>query len=197
METNVRFGSKADIGARNAGPGPEKFKRPRYRKQSPRASGSTQGGLLSPRTEWVMLGSHLMPRSSVVPSTVRRCEGLFAFAENLPSVFQTASSREHGTQFRRFYCHLEGNAMQKVGLLALLLLSTAASAATDIPASSQRLAPGKPAGVKAAQMWDDDNTPLIVMGLAAVGIGIALAVSNDDNGPAPVATNPPTTSTTP
>jgi hypothetical protein len=94
--------------------------------------------------------------------------------------------------------------MQKFGLLVLLFLSTAASAATDIPASNLRLAPGKPAGLasgkpagaKAAQSWDD-NTPLMVFGLAAVGIGIALAVSNDDDGPAPVATNPPTAGTTP
>jgi hypothetical protein len=74
----------------------------------------------------------------------------------------------------------------------LLIATTIGAGASD----NQALSIGKPAGIKAAQRWDD-NTPLLVMGLAAVGIGIALAVSNDDNGPAPVVTSPPTTSSTP
>jgi hypothetical protein len=61
-------------------------------------------------------------------------------------------------------------------------------------ASAEPLAPGKPAGVRAAQ--SDDNMPLIFVGLAAIGIGVALAVSsgNDNNGPA---TTAPTSTTTP
>ena len=60
-------------------------------------------------------------------------------------------------------------------------------------ASAEPLAPGKPAGVRAAQ---SDNMPLIFVGLAAIGIGVALAVSsgNDNNGPT---TTAPTSTTTP
>lgn len=72
----------------------------------------------------------------------------------------------------------------------LLVLGTSIGAGAS---DNQALSAGKPAGVKAAQHWDD-NTPWFVMGLAAVGIGIALAVSSDDNGPAPVVTAPSTTS---
>jgi hypothetical protein len=87
--------------------------------------------------------------------------------------------------------------MRNLAMGLLLLGSTFAQAATDLPAPNHQLSPGKPAGVKAAQDWDDGNTALIVMGAAAVGIGIALAVSNNDNGPAPVVTAPATTGTTP
>jgi len=74
---------------------------------------------------------------------------------------------------------------------AILFASTGASAA-DATGASAQLSPGKPAGVKAAQRWDD-NTPLLVIGAAAIGIGIALAVSNDDNGGSPpVVTTPGT-----
>ena len=61
-------------------------------------------------------------------------------------------------------------------------------------ASAEPLAPGKPAGVRAAQ--SDANMPLIYVGLAAIGIGIALAVStgNDNNGPT---TTAPASTTTP
>jgi len=88
--------------------------------------------------------------------------------------------------------------MRKFILGTLFLFSTAASAAADGYKSSMPLAPGKPAGIKAAQMWED-NAPLFVFGAAAVGIGIALAVSNGDNsnGTPPAVTNPPTTGTTP
>lgn len=87
--------------------------------------------------------------------------------------------------------------MRNLALGLLLLGSTIANAETSLPAPNSQLSPGKPAGVKAAQDWDDRNTALIVMGAAAVGIGIALAVSNDDNGPAPVVTAPAATGTTP
>jgi hypothetical protein len=62
-------------------------------------------------------------------------------------------------------------------------------------ASAEPLAPGKPAGVRAAQ--SNDNMPLIYFGLVAVGIGVALAVAgNDNNAPAASSTvaSPTTTS---
>ena len=42
-------------------------------------------------------------------------------------------------------------------------------------ASAEPLAPGKPAGVRAAQMTDKEW--LVLGGIAAVGIGVAIAVS--------------------
>ena len=43
------------------------------------------------------------------------------------------------------------------------------------------LAPGKPAGVRTAQAEDYGSTLPIVLGIAAIGIGIGLAVSGNDN----------------
>jgi hypothetical protein len=60
-------------------------------------------------------------------------------------------------------------------LAAVLSLSTAY-------ASDAALAPGKPAGVKQAQM--ETNTVLLVGGIAVVGIGIGLAVSGNNSTPA-------------
>jgi hypothetical protein len=109
----------------------------------------------------------------------------------------SAKFRERFTPSVVATIQIEGSIMQKIILGALLLFSTAASAATDGAKPSIPLAPGKPAGIKAAQMWED-NAPLIVMGAAAVGIGIALAVSNDNNDSStPPVTNPPTTGTSP
>jgi hypothetical protein len=54
-------------------------------------------------------------------------------------------------------------------LAASLTLSTLASAAP--------LAPGKPAGVRSAQYYEDE-TPLILVGVAALAVGIALAASD-------------------
>jgi hypothetical protein len=62
-------------------------------------------------------------------------------------------------------------------------------------ASADPLAPGKPAGVRAAQS-DDPNMPLYVFGAIAVGLGIALAVAgNDNNAPASPSTAVTTTTT--
>ena len=62
-------------------------------------------------------------------------------------------------------------------------------------ASAEPLAPGKPAGVRAAQ--SDDNMPLIYFGVVAVGISIALAVAgNDNNAPAAGSTVVAPTTTT-
>jgi hypothetical protein len=63
-------------------------------------------------------------------------------------------------------------------VLASVLVASSASAAEVSP-----LAVGKPAGVHRAQM-DGDISPLIYFGAVAVGIGIALAVTNDKNAPA-------------
>lgn len=72
-------------------------------------------------------------------------------------------------------------------ILSLLIASTGAFAA-----SQPSLAPGKPAGIKTAQN-QEDITPLYVFGAAAIGIGIALAVSGDDDA---TPGTPPTTTTT-
>jgi hypothetical protein len=85
--------------------------------------------------------------------------------------------------------------MRNLALGLLLFGSTFAQAETAVP--NGQLSSGRPAGVKAAQNWDDGNTALIVMGAAAVGIGIALAVSNNNNGSSPIATTPAPTGTTP
>jgi hypothetical protein len=74
-------------------------------------------------------------------------------------------------------------------ILSLLITSSTGAFA----ASQSALAPGKPAGIKKAQ--DQESlTPLLVFGAAAVGIGIALAVSDNDD--ATPGTPPPTTTTT-
>jgi hypothetical protein len=54
-------------------------------------------------------------------------------------------------------------------------------------ASAEPLAPGKPAGVRAAQ--SEDINPLIYFGVVAIGIGVALAVSSSNNN----APTPPST----
>ena len=79
-------------------------------------------------------------------------------------------------------------------LVAAGLMVAPMAWAQPVTTGPQALAPGKPAGVRAAQ--SDDNMPLIFVGLAAIGIGVALAVSsgNDNNGPA---TTAPTGTTTP
>jgi hypothetical protein len=58
-------------------------------------------------------------------------------------------------------------------LAALLVTGTVSSAVASLP-----LAPGKPAGVHAAQM--EDTSPLLVLGLAAVAIGVTLAATNNN-----------------
>jgi hypothetical protein len=62
--------------------------------------------------------------------------------------------------------------------LVSVLFTSSASGAEVTP-----LTVGKPAGVRQAQM-DGDISPLIYFGAVAVGIGIALAVTNDKNAPA-------------
>ena len=73
-------------------------------------------------------------------------------------------------------------------LLSVLIAQSALAASPTAP-----LAPGKPAGIKQAQ--DEDTTPLLVFGAAAVGIGIALAVS-DNSTPATPSVTTITTATT-
>ena len=72
-------------------------------------------------------------------------------------------------------------------LLATTLMVTSAFAAP--------LAPGKPAGVKTAQMMGD-HTLLIIGGVAIVGLGIGLAASSgSSNGITAVSTGTSTSST--
>lgn len=74
----------------------------------------------------------------------------------------------------------------------------AAAAALSLLAASAfaaPLSPGKPAGVRKAQ--DQDNTVLYIVGLGVVAAGIAIAVSDNDNGTSQgtITTTPPTTTT--
>ena len=66
--------------------------------------------------------------------------------------------------------------MRTIGaaLLASSLIASSAFAASD---ASAPLAPGKPAGVKQAQIAD--NTVLLVVGLGVVAAGIALVASGN------------------
>ena len=73
-------------------------------------------------------------------------------------------------------------------ILSLLLTTNA------IAGELGQLAPGKPAGIKKAQ--DESRNALLYIGLAAVGIGIALAVSDNGGGPTNVVPGTTTTSTT-
>ncbi|HEX4027911.1 MAG TPA: hypothetical protein VHX18_09840 [Rhizomicrobium sp.] len=52
------------------------------------------------------------------------------------------------------------------------------------------LAPGKPAGVRQAQMWDDSTT-MIIIGVAVAAAAIAAGVSSGNgSGPTSVTTSP-------
>ncbi len=69
---------------------------------------------------------------------------------------------------------------------ALTFSCPAWAADTSTPVSAQApasapgpLAPGKAAGVRGAQETATDNTLLIVGGLAVVGVGVGLLVSNN------------------
>jgi len=78
------------------------------------------------------------------------------------------------------------------GALALsLVVSTAAGANSVTP-----MAPGKPAGVKQAQV--QNSTMFVVLGVGLLAAGIGLAASGDSNviTPAPTTTTTTTTSTT-
>jgi hypothetical protein len=85
--------------------------------------------------------------------------------------------------------------MRRVAFAILLpfVMSQGAFAAPQTSGKAEVLAPGKPAGVKQAQD-QDSMVPLAVFGAAAIGIGIALAVS--DNGDATTPSTPPVTTTT-
>ena len=72
-------------------------------------------------------------------------------------------------------------------ILAASFLVTNAFAATTLPA-------GKPAGVKKAQM-ENNNTLLIIGGVGLAGLGIGLAASSNGGGPTTFTTSPTTTST--
>jgi hypothetical protein len=77
-----------------------------------------------------------------------------------------------------------------VTLLTLVLSASTAPANTAVA-----LDPGKPAGLRQAQL-EGGNGMLVVAGAALVGIGIALATAGDNNAQ-PSATTQSTTGTTP
>jgi hypothetical protein len=66
--------------------------------------------------------------------------------------------------------------MRLLSSFLALTLSTSAVLAAD----TGRLSPGHPAGVKRAQA--ENNTPLYVLAGTAVLAGIAVGISNHDNG---------------
>jgi len=67
------------------------------------------------------------------------------------------------------------------------------SASPVLAETSASLQPGKPAGVRQAELLDGGNGMFVVAGAALVGITIALATAG--NGPTTPNTSPPTTST--
>ena len=79
--------------------------------------------------------------------------------------------------------------MKKTVCFAISLALCTSSAFAD----SSALAPGKPAGVHAAQDWDL-NTTMILSVAALAGAGIAIAASAGSAG-GPTASTSPTTST--
>lgn len=79
--------------------------------------------------------------------------------------------------------------MKKTLCFAISLVLCASSALAD----SSALAPGKPAGVHAAQDWDL-NTTMIVSVVALAGAGIAIAASAGNAG-GPTTSSSPVTST--
>ena len=70
------------------------------------------------------------------------------------------------------------------------VLIVALSASPVFAADSAPLNPGKPAGVRKAELLDGGNGMFVVAGAALVGITIALATAS--NGPAAVNTSPST-----
>ena len=78
-------------------------------------------------------------------------------------------------------------------LFVSAVLVTVLFASNALAGDSTALAPGKPAGVKDAQIMD--NTVVIGLGVALVAAGIAIAASSGNNHNAP--TNVTTTTTAP
>jgi predicted cobalt transporter CbtA len=78
-----------------------------------------------------------------------------------------------------------------IAAASLIVSSTFALAATN---TSVPLAPGKPAGVKQAQMHD--NAFWWIAGVGVVGLGIALVASGNGNNGVVPGTSPTTTTTT-
>lgn len=70
------------------------------------------------------------------------------------------------------------------------ILIVTLSASPVFAADSAPLNPGKPAGVRQAELLDGGNGMFVVAGAALVGITVALATAS--NGPAAVNTSPAT-----
>jgi hypothetical protein len=80
-------------------------------------------------------------------------------------------------------------------VVAPALIASLFTITTAIAAEPSALAPGKPAGLKSAQLGD--VSPWVYGGVVLVGIGIALAVSsNGSSGPTMQTTAPTTTGST-
>ena len=75
-------------------------------------------------------------------------------------------------------------------MAAALLTVTAAQAASD--SSSTSLAAGKPAGLLQAQR-DNDDALFYIIGAGAIAAGVALLVSDSDNGHGSTPNSAPTT----
>jgi hypothetical protein len=81
-----------------------------------------------------------------------------------------------------------------IALAAAALLAGQALIGPSLAAGTAPLAPGKPAGIKKAQV-SDENLPWYLIGGAAVVAGIAILASDNGNSPA-AASTPTTTNTT-
>jgi hypothetical protein len=77
-------------------------------------------------------------------------------------------------------------------LAALSILAAGAGSAFG----AGTLAPGKPAGIVKAQGEEYDNTVLYILGLGAIGAGIAILASNGHSNSAATGTGGTTTTTT-
>jgi hypothetical protein len=67
--------------------------------------------------------------------------------------------------------------MKLATVLTLGILTFASQAFADVNGTS--LAPGKPAGIHKAQLFEDGNGMFIVAGAAVIGIAVALATAGN------------------
>jgi hypothetical protein len=99
--------------------------------------------------------------------------------------------RKDGTLFpRRAFRFWVGVSESRMKRFVVPVLIVTLSASPVFAADSAPLNPGKPAGVRQAELLDGGNGMFVVAGAALVGITIALATAGD--GPTTPNTNPAT-----
>jgi hypothetical protein len=69
-------------------------------------------------------------------------------------------------------------------------------AASPALAVNPPLAPGRPAGIQNAQLWDNGTGMIVLAGAALIGIGVALATASNGSTP-PASATVATTGTSP